>query len=75
VAAREAILARTVQDIQRLRNSSSGFEHRRERAIAQLRNLSSSYGITKVESQLPSRVDDAAQQQLMTAVLLMGGRS
>jgi len=57
-AAREAILARTVQDIQRLK----------ETVVAM--------ALQKVESQLPSRVDDTAQQQLIErSMALMGGHS
>jgi len=57
------------------RNSSSGFEHRKRVGDRPTTNLSSSYGITKVESQLPSRVDDAAQQQLRQQYCANGGRS
>lgn len=76
-AAREAILARTVQDIQRLQETAvQDLNTERERAIAQLRASVVAMALQKVESQLPSRVDDTAQQQLIdSSIALMGGRS
>ena len=76
-AAREAILARTVQDIQRLKETAvQDLNTERERAIGQLRASVVAMALQKVESQLPSRVDDTAQQQLIErSMALMGGHS
>lgn len=76
-AAREAILARTVQDVQRLQETAvQDLNTERERAIAQLRASVVAMALQKVESELGTRVDDAAQQQLIErSIALMGGRS
>lgn len=76
-AAKEAILARAVQDVQRLKETAAqDLNTETERAIAQLRASVVAMALQKVESELETRVDDNAQQQLIErSIALMGGRS
>lgn len=75
--ARENILAVAAQDIERLRETANqDLNSERERAIAQLRASVVAMALQKVESQLQSGVDDAAQQKLIErSIALMGGSS
>jgi len=75
--AREKILAQTTQDIERMKETSTqDLNSQRERAIAQLRSQVVAMALKKVESQLQTGVDNAAQQQLIDrSIALLGGRS
>lgn len=76
-AAKENILARAVQDVQRLKETAAqDLNSERERAIAQLRQRVVAMALEQVESQLKTQVDDAAQQRLIdSSIALLGGRS
>lgn len=76
-AAKEAILARSVQDIERLKETAvQDLNTETERAIASLRQQVVAMALKKVESQLQSGVDNAAQQQLIErSIALLGGNS
>lgn len=76
-AAKEAILARSVQDIQRLKETAvQDLNTETERAIASLRQQVVAMALEKVEAQLQSGVDNAAQQQLIErSIALLGGNS
>lgn len=73
-AAKEAILARLAQDIERLKETATqDLNAERERAIASLRQQVVAMALQKVESQLQSGVDNAAQQQLIErSIALLG---
>ena len=74
--AKENILARAVQDVQRLKETAAqDLNTERERAITQLRQRVVDLALQKVESQLQTGVDDAAQQRLIDSsiALLEGG--
>lgn len=75
--ARENILAQATQDIERLKESATqDLNSERDRAIAQLRSQVVAMALQKVESQLQSGVDNAAQQKLIDrSIALLGGRS
>lgn len=75
--ARENIMATAAQDIERLKETSAQeLNSERDRAIAQLRQRVVAMALQKVESQLRTGVDDAAQQQLIDrSIALLGGRS
>ena len=72
--ARENILAQAAQDIDRLQETASqDLNSERERAIAQLRQRVVAMALQKVESQLQTGVDDAAQQRLIDrSIALLG---
>nr|WP_250125931.1 F0F1 ATP synthase subunit B [Chroococcidiopsis sp. CCMEE 29] len=74
--ARNNILAQATQDIQRMKETAAqDLNSERERAIAQLRQQVVAMALQKVESQLQTGVDEAAQQQLIDrSIALMGGR-
>jgi F-type H+-transporting ATPase subunit b len=56
--------------------STQDLNSQRERAIAQLRSQVVAMALKKVESQLQTGVDNAAQQQLIDrSIALLGGRS
>lgn len=76
-AAKEAILARAVQDVQRLKETAAqDLNTETERAIAQLRTSVVAMALQKVESELETRVDNNAQQQLIErSIALLGGHS
>ncbi len=75
--ARENILTQATQDIERLKESATqDLNSQRDRAIAQLRSQVVAMALQKVESQLQSGVDNAAQQQLIDrSIALLGVRS
>lgn len=75
--ARENILAQATQDIERLKESATqDLNSERDRAIAQLRSQVVAMALQKVESQLQTGVDNAAQQKLIDrSIALLGGRS
>lgn len=74
-AAKEAILAKAVQDVERLKETAAqDLNTERDRAIAQLRQRVVAMALQKVESQLRDSVDDNAQQKLIDRSLaLLGG--
>ncbi len=76
-AAREAILARAKQDVERLRaTATADLNTETERAIAQLRQRVAAMALEKVESQLRGGgVDSNAQQQLIEGSIAMIGES
>ena len=75
--AREAILAKGVQDVERLRETADqDLNNERERAIAELRQRVAAMAMERVESQLKSVLDESAQQQLVDrSIALIGGGS
>lgn len=75
--AKEAILARAVQDVQRLQETASqDLNTETERAIAQLRQRVVAMALEKVESQLQSGIDNSTQQKLIDqSIVLLGGQS
>lgn len=74
--ARENILAAAAQDVERMKQTAAqDLNSERERAIAQLRQQVVAMALQKVESQLQTGVDEAAQQQLIDrSIALLGGR-
>lgn len=76
-AAKEAILVRAVQDVQRLKETAAqDLNTERERAIAQLRQRVVAMALQQVDSQLRTQVDNTAQQQLIErSIAMLGGRS
>jgi len=74
--ARENILAQAIKDIERMKEEANrDLNSERERAIAQLRQQVVAMALQKVESQLRTEVDDAAQQKLIDrSITLLGGR-
>lgn len=73
----EKILSANVQDIERLRETATqDLNSERDRVIAQLRQRVVAMALQKVESQLKTGIDDAAQQQLIDrSITLLGGHS
>ena len=74
--AQENILAQATQDIKRLQETANqDLNSERERAIAVVRSRVVAMALQKVESQLRTQVDNAAQQQLIDrSIALLGGR-
>ena len=74
-AAGEAILAKAVKDVDRLKaDASRDMEVERDRAIAELRQRVAKLALEQAESQLQSRLDDNAQQRLVDrSIALLGG--
>lgn len=75
--AREAILAKATEDIERL-NAQAGtdLENLRERAFAELRERVATMAVERVESQLRGHLDDSVQQQLIDrSIAIIGGGS
>ena len=73
--ARENILAASAQDIERLQETATrDLNSARDRAIAQVRQQVVAMALEKVESQLQTGVDNAAQQKLIDrSIALLGG--
>ena len=73
--ARDNILAGASADIERLKaTATQDLNTETERAIAQLRQRVVALALEKVESELQTRVDNAAQQQLIDrSIALLGG--
>ncbi len=72
--AKEDILKRSLQDIERLKETATqDLNAERERAIASLRQQVVAMALQKVESQLQSGVDNAAQQQLIERSIALIG--
>ena len=70
------IMTQATQDIERLQETASqDLNSERERAIAAVRSRVVGMALQKVESQLKSGVNEAAQQQLIDrSIALLGGR-
>ena len=69
-------MTQATQDIERLQETASqDLNSERERATAAVRSRVVGMALQKVESQLKSGVDEAAQQQLIDrSIALLGGR-
>ncbi|MBD2771845.1 F0F1 ATP synthase subunit B [Iningainema tapete] len=76
VKAREAILAQTTADIERMRETAvADLNSEREKAIAQLRQRVVAMALQKVESELDRGIGDDAQHTLVDrSIALLGGR-
>ncbi|HBB33202.1 MAG TPA: ATP synthase F0 subunit B [Cyanobacteria bacterium UBA8803] len=76
-AAKEAIIAQGEQDIKRLKEAAvQDLNTERERALAELRQRVAAMAMTRVEEQLKSQLDEAAQQTLIDrSIGMLGGRS
>jgi F-type H+-transporting ATPase subunit b len=74
-AAKEAILARAVLDVERLRETATAdLNAERERAINQLRQGVVAQALQKVESELQKGIADDAQQTLIErSIVQLGG--
>lgn len=74
-ANRESILAQAVQDVERMKSSAAqDLNAEQERVIAELRQLVVDKALEKVKGQLPGRLDEAAQKQLIDrSVAVLGG--
>jgi F-type H+-transporting ATPase subunit b len=72
---KESMLAQAMRDVEKMKAAASQeLDSERDRAIAQLRSITASRAIERVESQLKERLDDGAQQQLIDRSLgLLGG--
>ncbi len=75
-AAKEAILARATEDVQRLKETAArDLNTETERAIAELRQRVVAQALQRVESQLRSGIGDDAQQRLIDqSMALLGGK-
>lgn len=75
IKAKEALLAKAVQDVERLRQTAAAdLNTETERAIAQLRQRVATLALQKVESQLKSGIADDAQQSLIDrSIAQLGG--
>ncbi|NEO42312.1 MAG: F0F1 ATP synthase subunit B [Moorea sp. SIOASIH] len=76
-AAKEAILAASAQEIERMKESAvQDLNSERERAMAELRQRVATMAMAKVDSQLRDTLDNSAQQQLIDRnIALLGGGS
>ncbi len=77
-AARAEILAKAEQDIQRMRETASqDLNTEQARIINELRQRVAALAIQRVESELPSRLNDSVQRQLIdrSIATLVGGNS
>ncbi len=76
-AARKAILDQSEKDIQRLRESvSADVNTERDRAIAELRQQIATLALRKAEADLPSRLNDDVQRNIVDrSIAMIGGGS
>ncbi|GAB4349816.1 MAG: F0F1 ATP synthase subunit B [Leptolyngbyaceae cyanobacterium] len=76
-AARKAILDQSEKDIQRLRESvNQDVNTERDRAIAELRQQIAALALQKAESDLPSRLNDDVQRNIIDrSIAMLGGAS
>ncbi|NEO68539.1 F0F1 ATP synthase subunit B [Moorena sp. SIO3H5] len=76
-AAKEAILAASAQEIERMKESAvQDLNSERERAMAELRQRVATMAMAKVDAQLRDTLDNSAQQQLIDRnIALLGGGS
>lgn len=73
-AAREAILAKSAQDLERMREAATqDLNTEQERIITELRQRAVAMALQRVESELPSRLNDSVQQQLIDRSISMLG--
>ena len=74
--AKEKIMAQLALDIERLKETASqDLNSERDRAIAQLRQQVVAMALEKVESELRTGIDNAAQQKLIDRSLVLLGES
>lgn len=74
--AKAEIVAKAEQDIQRMREAASqDLNADQARVISELRHRVAALAIQRVEAELPSRLNDSAQQQLIdrSIAMLVGG--
>lgn len=70
------ILAKAEQDVQRMREAAvQDLNTEQERVITELRQRVVALALQKVEAELPSRINDTTQQQLIERSLAMLGGS
>ena len=76
-AAKEAIILKASQDVERLRESAvQDLNTERERAIAQLRSRIATLALEQVESELRNNLSNSTQQALIDrSIVLLGGKS
>jgi F-type H+-transporting ATPase subunit b len=76
-ATKAAILAQSERDIQRLRESvSQDVETERARAISELRQTITTMALQRAEAELPSRLNDDAQRNIIDrSIAMLGGAS
>ena len=74
-SSKESILAQAKQDVERMKASAAqDLNAEQDRVIAELRQRVVSLALEKVETQLPSRLDDASQKQLIDrSIAVLGG--
>jgi len=73
-AARAEILAKSEQDLQRMREAAAqDLTTEQERVIAELRQRVAALALQKVESELPGRLNDEVQQRLVDRSIAMLG--
>lgn len=75
-AAKATIVAKAEQDIQRMRETASqDLSADQARVMSELRQRVAALAIQRVESELPSRLNDSVQQQLIdrSIAMLVGG--
>ncbi|MGB3508949.1 MAG: F0F1 ATP synthase subunit B [Microcoleaceae cyanobacterium] len=73
---KQKMLAEAEQDVERMKaTASQEMDSERDKAIAQLRSITASKALARVESQIKETLDDNAQQQLIDRSLgLLGGQ-
>jgi F-type H+-transporting ATPase subunit b len=75
-AASAEILAKAAQDVQRMRETAAAdISNEQTRVINELRQRVVALAMQKVESELPSRLNDSTQQQLIDRSIAMIGES
>ena len=75
-SAKAEILAKAEQDVQRMREAAvQDLNTEQERVITELRQRVVALALQKVESELPNRINDSTQQQLIDRSLAMLGGS
>ncbi len=74
-AAREAILQQAARDIERMKaTAAQELSTEQEKIITELRQRVVALALQRVEAELPSRLDDSAQQQLVDrSIAMIGG--
>lgn len=74
-AARAEILAKAEQDIQRMRETAAqDLNTEQERVITELRQRVVALALQRVEAEIPSRINESTQQQLIDrSIAMLGG--
>lgn len=74
-SARESILTQAKQDIERMKAAASqDLTAEQERAVSELRQRVVNQALDKVREQLPNRLDEASQKQLIDrSIAVLGG--